>query len=117
MRIVRAQRLAPASAQAAFSESDNLETRSEDEIRREQRSLGSIPIIVLSGGNAFGSSYAKGERLLARLRELHGTLAALSTRGEERLVPGAEHAIQASHPGIVADAIEEVVADVTAKAR
>ena len=110
LRIVRQQRLNPATARTVFSESQSLETLSEVEIRRETRSLGDMAIIVLTAEAGFADTQPFYQLLLAEQRRLHKTLAALSTRGEERLVSGADHVIQASHPMAVVDAIAEIIA-------
>jgi pimeloyl-ACP methyl ester carboxylesterase len=41
--------------------------------------------------------------------KIHKEIAALSTRGKQRVVPGASHGIQGDQPSAVADAIVEVL--------
>lgn len=109
--VVRHQLLSRARIDAAWSESDNLDRASERELRVEQHPLGDMPIVVLSAGRDFaGQGYSSPikRRLLAKLAELHGRIANLSTRGRVILVPGADHVIQASHPSAVIDAIRTV---------
>lgn len=111
LAVVRAQRLRPDTARAVDSESEMLETASSDQVRRATRSLGSVPVLVLTAGASFAGSVpdaATEVALLAEKRRLHAGIAALSTAGREQLVPGASHVIQASDPEAVAKAILEV---------
>ena len=51
------------------------------------------------------------------LERAHDELAALSTRGVNARVPGANHNIQGTKPQVVIDAVEAVVAVARAAAR
>lgn len=108
--VVRRQRLSMPGARSAFSEASSFDSISEDDIRRETRSLGDMPIVVLTAEAAFaGPPSPIFLRLLAEKRRLHRTLSALSSRGDERLVSGAGHVIQSTNPAAVASLIEEIV--------
>ena len=113
MAIVRQQRMSAAGYESAYSESEQLETGSEEDIRREQRPLGARPITVLSAGQNFiGLGYS--EETTAALNgiqaALHGQLASLSTQGRVQLVREATHVIQASEPAVVVEEIHRLIA-------
>lgn len=106
--VVQRQRMAAGMARAAASELTALETISERQVSAETRSLGSMPLLVLTAGAAFdGNSNAPA--LLAELRRLHRSLTRLSSRSEERLVPKAGHVIQSSDPASVISAVDELL--------
>jgi pimeloyl-ACP methyl ester carboxylesterase len=80
------------------------------------RQYGSTPLIILSASNSFvapeGASAATRMEVNRKQEELakgHVELAALSRRGEHRLVGDAGHYLQLEHPDIVAAAVIEVV--------
>jgi pimeloyl-ACP methyl ester carboxylesterase len=94
------------------SELTSMVGRSADELEAAKRPL-DIPLIVLSAG-AFepgpGLSAEEGAAMKALWRRMHHELAAISSRGELRVVEGAGHNIPTDKPQAVADAIAEVVA-------
>lgn len=109
--VVRRQRMSAPGYEAAFSESEQLENGSEEDIRREQRTLGGLPILVLSAGQNFtsaGYSPATIARLNMIQAGLHERLAGLSSAGRVRLVAEANHVIQVSAPTIVIEQIQEL---------
>ena len=80
------------------------------------RQYGSTPLIILSASNSFvapeGASAATRMEVNRKQEELakgHVELAALSRRGERRLVGDAGHYLQLEHPDIVVAAVIEVV--------
>jgi pimeloyl-ACP methyl ester carboxylesterase len=91
--------------------------RSGDEARA-LGDLGDLPLVVLSQGRAdldlglpglvLPEPY--GSRLKTAAQALQAELASLSTRGEQRTVTGAGHAIQLDDPAAVAQAIMDVQA-------
>jgi len=94
------------------SELTSMVGRSADELEAARRPL-DIPLIVLSAG-AFEPgpqlNETEGAAMKALWRQMHRELAAISSRGELRVVEGAGHNIPTDNPQAVADAIAEVVA-------
>jgi pimeloyl-ACP methyl ester carboxylesterase len=82
---------------------------------RPQRNYGSMPLIVLTAGEApappGASDAIKAQIVLqqAEWRRAHDELAALSTRGSNRIVEGSTHGIQQIKPQAVIDSVNEVV--------
>lgn len=95
-----------------------------NELRKTQRSYGKMPLIVLTGGAQF-KRYQKMIGLTDRQvvsaqlawKEMHDELAAQSSRGVNRLVPGAGHDIQVERPKVVSAAIQEVLQDAEAESK
>lgn len=110
LRVIRSQRLNPATAATVYSEIISLESANDGEMIKARRPLGTIPILVLTAGGDFAEYGAQNApRLLDIQRDGHRAMAALSSNGVERLVPDADHVIQASHPEAVIAAIREVL--------
>jgi pimeloyl-ACP methyl ester carboxylesterase len=80
-----------------------------------QRNYGGTPLVVLTAGEApappGASDVIKSQIVLqqAEWRRAHDELAALSTRGVNRVVEGSPHTIQQVKPQVVIDSIDEVV--------
>ena len=80
-----------------------------------QRNYGGMPLIVLTAGEApvppGAPDAIKAQAALqqAEWRKAHDELAALSTRGSNRIVDGSTHGIQQVKPQAVIDAIDEVL--------
>ena len=83
-----------------------------------KRHYGTMPIIVLTSTNVpevppdtpdAASVRAEFAALTAEMHRGHGELAALSSRGVQRLVPDSGHYIQLDQPSAVIGAIEEVI--------
>lgn len=76
--------------------------------------LRDLPLIVLTAGNKFGENEGAAPTEVHPLRrawsQAGATIAALSTRGEQRVVPDASHVIQFEQPQAVIDAVRDVVA-------
>jgi pimeloyl-ACP methyl ester carboxylesterase len=90
---------------------------SEDSLeeRRQARSFGNRPLIVLTAGlsdRGPEQSEADYKAFAAIWKKGHDRLAARSTRGESIVVPGAHHSIQLEQPQAVIDAIQRVVVEV-----
>jgi hypothetical protein len=105
-------RLSVAFQQALLSESENVFYASADQVRSARRSFGDIPLIVLTRSTWSRRPDWSESMLASRIAlwtELHSELAALSTRGENRIVAGAGHYIQLDQPHAVVDAIGEVL--------
>lgn len=73
--------------------------------------FGSTPLIVLTAGAGSVSLFSPETNAKDRAMKLaaHQALAARSTAGRDVVVPGAGHAIHVEQPGVVADAVQEVV--------
>ena len=86
------------------------------ELRKAQRSCGAMPLIVLTGGAQFkqyqkliGLSDSQVVAAQHAWSAMHDTLAACSSRGINRQIPGAGHDIPRQQPQVVADAIRDVI--------
>jgi pimeloyl-ACP methyl ester carboxylesterase len=98
----------------SFFPRDDWTTKNDDESRRFKQSLGSIPVEVLTAGNPPDNSRRSAEGNLhfaQRWAQGHKRLAALSTRGEATVVPGATHDIQNDRPDVVLNAIRKILAE------
>lgn len=112
--------LTPAFQQALLSEQENVFYASADQVRDARRSYGDMPLVVLTR-----SAAPRGPDETQELRDtrnllwqtLHDELAALSTRGINRIVPDSRHYIQLSQPQAVNAAILEVLAAANASGR
>lgn len=98
---------------AAASEDFNFSVGN-GQLRAARRSFGDIPVIVLSRGVSPFAVPGKPQSALNKAfenenRKMHKEVAALSTRGRQRVVPGAGHIIQADKPQAVVKAITEVL--------
>ena len=82
------------------------------ELDHEARSLGHLPLIVLTAGNS-SSGFDLPAQETATLDQLwmagHDRIAALSSAGRNQVVPNTGHTIQFYQPQIVIAAIQEVV--------
>ncbi len=107
----RAQRTSPGFYRAARSEYANL-AATLDEMNAARRTLGDMPLIVLTSAKFFPmpeQSVHPAEAWREAWRTGHDEIAALSTRGERRTI-AAGHAIQWEKPEAVIAAIEDVIA-------
>ena len=91
-----------------------------DDAARAAGNLGDRPLIVLVGGREDTLPRNEAERQVAAFRlvwinELQASLARLSTRGKEVVVPRAGHMIADDQPEAVVTAVREVVDDVRKK--
>jgi pimeloyl-ACP methyl ester carboxylesterase len=85
------------------------------------RNYGAMPLIVLTALRPQAlppEAHASPEEIAAYAdfekniwREAHDKIAALSTRGQNRLVPDSSHYIQVIRPQLVIDAVDEVVSE------
>jgi pimeloyl-ACP methyl ester carboxylesterase len=97
---------------AEISEFDSLAGADSDQLDAAHRSLGDMPLVVLTAENTYrtGIPPAYGEILSAQWMAMHDELARLSSRGVNRLVPGSGHLIPSEKPDAVVAAIREVAA-------
>jgi pimeloyl-ACP methyl ester carboxylesterase len=104
--------LTPTFQQAMLSEQENVFYASADQVRKARRSYGDIPLVVLTASPRPRGPDETQEQRDARnnlWRTLHDEIAALSTRGVNRVVPDSRHFIQDSQPQVVNAAILEVL--------
>ncbi|HET8898565.1 MAG TPA: alpha/beta hydrolase [Rhodanobacteraceae bacterium] len=98
---------------AAASERQSVAYASADQTRATRTHYGDMPIIVLTH-----SPYPKAKDETQEIRNqrtllwesLHLTVAAMSTRGVNVIVPNSGHFIQYDHPQVVIDAVNHAVA-------
>lgn len=76
--------------------------------------LGALPLLVLTHG-LWDMSEPTSELDFHAWRQAHALTAALSSRGEQRIVPYSRHNLQVENPGEVVDAIAQVLAQVRAQ--
>ena len=103
----------PAYWRAAASESDN-GASSDAQLGAARRSFGDLPLVVLTRGVSPYAVPGKPQSELNKAfelenRKIHIELAATSTRGRERVVPGADHGIPIRQPQAVVQAVNEVL--------
>jgi pimeloyl-ACP methyl ester carboxylesterase len=80
-----------------------------------RKSYGNMPLIVLTAGQQPkdpGLTDAQNQAWAKLWMQGHDAIAALSSRGRNRVVPGSGHFIQIQQPQAVIDAVSEVVAEV-----
>ena len=98
------------------SELESFNTLDTPQLLKVKRPFGSIPLIVLTGKPTVpGATPEEIEAVYKVWMTMHDEMAALSTRGVNRPVPGASHYIQYEKPGVVVEAVNEVVEAVRAK--
>ena len=90
---------------------------SDAQLRALRKPFGDVPLLVLTRGVSPYAIPGKPQSAMNKATEdenekIHRELAALSTRGRQRLVPGAAHVIQAQQPGAVVTAVLEVLAQI-----
>lgn len=112
-----AARMSPLGWQALVSESGHLD-EGDAALRAARGSFGDMPVTVLSRGLPEYSAPGQPQSALNKAMEkehlaINREIAALSSRGELRVVPGSNHLIHASKPHAVADAIIEMVDVIT----
>jgi pimeloyl-ACP methyl ester carboxylesterase len=83
----------------------------------DRRSLGAMPLVVLSVKNSWGNDSPAILQYSKVWIEMHEALARLSSRGVHRLVKESSHEIQLDQPQAVIDAVEEVLRQLPAQSR
>jgi pimeloyl-ACP methyl ester carboxylesterase len=104
-----AARTTSATYEMVLSELEAFSGASSDQVDASRRSYGDMPLIVLTAGGV-GTLDADGATRTRIWTGMHDRIAALSSRGVNRTVPGATHRIQLSRPEAVIAAVNEVVA-------
>ena len=113
---VRSQDLA--QSQTFFSEVESFLNVDSREVEAEPRSLGAVPLIVLTRTQRSTNMSADAAETEWQLwNHMHDEIAALSTRGSNRAVQGAGHYIQLDQPRAVIDAVSEVIEDARGHSR
>lgn len=100
--------------QAQLSEEESIFAASADQVRAARRNLGDIPLIVLTQSPNTRPLPAGVTQELRDARNnfwvsLHDDIASLSTQGVNRIVEKSGHNIPYDQPGVVNDAIFEVI--------
>jgi pimeloyl-ACP methyl ester carboxylesterase len=97
------------SYRMVLSELQEFNGASADEVDASRRSYGALPLIVLTAGGV-GTPDPDTVTRTRIWTEMHERMAALSSRGLHRIVPGATHHIALSRPDAVIAAVNDVVA-------
>jgi len=108
-----AERMSPRFWRAAQSENTGFAV-GDAELRAARKSFGDLPLIVLSRGVSPYAVPGRPQSAANKATEqenlaIHKEMAALSTRGKHRIVPGAAHIIQADRPQAVVQAVGEAL--------
>ena len=87
---------------------------SDAQLRKRRRPFGDLPVVVLTRGVSPYAVPGKPQSALNKAMEdenaaIQKETAALSTRGQQRVVPGAGHVIHADKPDAVVDAVLDVL--------
>lgn len=106
--------------QAGLTEDENLHFASSDQVREARMWYGDMPLIVLAAGDRpglrAGESQAHHDAVNRLWFTLFDELAALSSRGVNRVVPNTGHDIPMTQPGAINSAILEAM-DMASKAK
>lgn len=99
---------------AMASERKNYDTRTASELRAARRSFGNLPLIYLTRGvSPFAQpgqpQSATNKAFEDDVLQSHEEIAALSSRGQNRIVAGAGHDIHLDQPHAVTDAVLTVI--------
>ncbi len=110
-----AEALRPATWITRIAELDTLWPRTSDEIAAGRQAYGSLPLIVLTADGTYAGASADIRPAVLRFwTALHQSLAARSSRGQERLVKGSSHLMMLDRPDAIAAAVEEVASQAAA---
>lgn len=109
----------PDAISATTSEIEEMPGASTASLVATRRSYGDMPVIVLTRTDyesGMPPTFTQQDKAAMRSiwEGMHAEMAALSTRGEHRLIPGAGHYIQRDAPEAVVKAVADVVAAVRA---
>jgi pimeloyl-ACP methyl ester carboxylesterase len=101
---------------ALYSESHEMGGADSQALAAARRSYGDMPLIILTqspeSADAYPGATAQQVNAMNRLwMQMHDELAALSTRGSNRLVAHSGHYIQKDRPDVVIAAVQEVIRD------
>jgi pimeloyl-ACP methyl ester carboxylesterase len=113
-----AQATSPAMYRTVASEVAAMDQDSAETVAR-RKTFGDMPLVVLTAGQSAKDpslSDAQNQAWQKLWTQGHDDMAALSTRGQNRVVQGSGHFIQFEQPQAVIDAVDEVVAEARRKA-
>jgi pimeloyl-ACP methyl ester carboxylesterase len=88
----------------------------------DHRSLGAMPLVVLSTEHSWGASGTPADVWFHRSYSkvwigMHDALSHLSSRGVHRIINGSGHTIQLEKPQAVIDAVDEVLRQLPARVK
>ena len=98
--VLAAASLRPSNWTTQASEYAAIAGASSDAVKRGRQSYGALPLVVLTAGQNAAAAPA--------WEAAHRAIAARSTKGVQRTVPGASHNLMLDAPQAVADAVAEV---------
>jgi len=113
---VRAQFMDKSYWQARADEFQAIDT-SDQQLRALRKPFGDLPLLVLTRGLSPYADPSKPQSAANKATEdenakIHQELAALSTKGKQRVVPQAAHVIQEDQPAAVTQAVLEVLGQI-----
>lgn len=113
---VQSATITPAYWRARVDEYNAIGT-SDAQLRALRKPFGRLPLLVLTRGVSPYAVPGQPQSAMNKATEdenakIHRELAALSTRGKQRVVPGASHVIQAEQPAAVVQAVLDVLAQI-----
>jgi pimeloyl-ACP methyl ester carboxylesterase len=90
---------------------------SDNQLRALRKPFGDLPLVVLTRGVSPYADPSKPQSAVNKALEdenekIHKEIAALSTRGKQRVVPGASHGIQGDQPAAVTQAVVDVLSQI-----
>jgi hypothetical protein len=108
----------PASYGESLAELDAFQRVDSQQVITARKPFGAMPLIILTATThpAPGVSADDAVAVERVWSQMHDEVAALSTRGENRVVPGAGHYVHRDRRQLVVDTVLEVVAAARAKA-
>jgi len=100
----------PAYQRTMLSEFRGMRGSGSDQVAASRRAYGDLPLIVLTRDVANDAGYTDDKNAAghALLVTLHQEVAALSTRGQARVVPNADHYMQLTVPRVLVEAVREL---------
>lgn len=90
---------------------------SDDQLRALRKPFGDLPLLVLTRGVSPYATPGQPQSPMNKATEdenekIHREIASLSSRGKQRVIPGASHVIQADQPDAVVQAVLDVLAQI-----
>lgn len=113
---VKATMLTKSYWRTRVDEANAYET-SDNQLRALRQPFGDLPLVVLTRGVSPYMDPSKPQSAVNKAMEdenekIHKELVALSSKGKQRIVPGASHGIQGDKPAAVTQAVVEVLAQI-----
>lgn len=112
-KAVASIKMKPSYWQTSIEEFNGFETSGE-QLRALRKPFGDLPLLVLTRGVSEYAIPGKPQSAMNKANEdenekIHKEIAALSTKGKQRVIPGASHIIQFDQPAAVVQAVLEVL--------